>query len=57
MGGGVGGTPDYNTPFAVRNEKIHNHLPETATNCAKIQLLAQKKNISTYIRFNYDFCI
>ena len=57
MGGGVGGTPDYNTPFAVRNEKIHNHLPETATNCAKIQLLAQKKNISAYIRFNYDFCI
>jgi len=54
---GGGGTPDCNTPFAVHNEKIHNHLPETATNSAKIQSLAQKKtNISAYIRFNYDFC-
>ena len=42
MGEESGGTPDYNTPFAVHNEKIHNHLPETATNSVEIQSLARK---------------
>ena len=52
MGGG-GGTPDYNTPFAVHNEKIHNHLPEVVINSVKIQSLALKiKHFCKYIRFN-----
>ena len=31
-----------NTPFAVHHEKIRNHLRETATNSAKVHLLARK---------------
>ena len=46
MGGAGGGTPDYHTPFAVHNEKINNHLPETATNSAKIHSSVRKTNIS-----------
>ena len=54
---GGGGTPGQNTPFAVHNEKIHNHLPETATNSVEIQSLARKnKHFHIYqiqLRFSH----
>ena len=37
------------TPFAVHYEKIRNHLRKTATNSAKIHLLARK---SEHLRIN-----
>ena len=42
MGGGWGYSRLQYTPFAVHNEKMHNHLPETATNSVEIQSLARK---------------